>query len=118
MGDQNTKFFHNIMKRNAAKNSILVVTKGDGSIISSAADIAQEFIVFYTSLLGTEVQTLPIDDDVFEWALNSLLSMPLELCRAVTLSEVKQDVFHISNNNAPGPDGYSSCLFKKAWNIV
>ncbi|KAK4413654.1 hypothetical protein Salat_2778200 [Sesamum alatum] len=54
-------------RRNAARNSILVVTNDDGSIITSAEDIDQEFIAFYTSLLGTEVQTLPVDDNVFRW---------------------------------------------------
>ncbi|KAL0420732.1 UNVERIFIED_CONTAM: hypothetical protein Slati_3096100 [Sesamum latifolium] len=44
MGDQNSKFFHDMVKRNAARNVILAVTKSDGSIITSNADIAQEFI--------------------------------------------------------------------------
>ncbi|KAL0322018.1 UNVERIFIED_CONTAM: Retrovirus-related Pol polyprotein from type-2 retrotransposable element R2DM [Sesamum calycinum] len=51
-GDRNTKFFHDMVKRNAARNSILANNKADGSIITSALDIAQEFVDFYTSLLG------------------------------------------------------------------
>ncbi|KAK4390427.1 hypothetical protein Sango_2106000 [Sesamum angolense] len=74
-------------ERNAARNSILAITKDDGSIITSAPDIVQEYIDFYTSLL-------------------------------VTPTEVKAAVFHISDNKAPGPDGYTSCFFKNAWNIV
>ncbi|KAK4389496.1 hypothetical protein Sango_2286600 [Sesamum angolense] len=85
-GDRNTMVYHDV-KRNMAKNSILVVTKSDGTIITSAPDIAQEFIGFYTSLL-------------------------------VTQAEVKLAVFQISDNKVPGPDGYTSCFFKKTWKII
>ncbi|KAL0289458.1 UNVERIFIED_CONTAM: hypothetical protein Sradi_7073500 [Sesamum radiatum] len=37
---------------------------------------------------------------------------------AVTPLEVKQTIFHINDNKAPDPDGYSTCFFKRAWNIV
>ncbi|KAL0331483.1 UNVERIFIED_CONTAM: hypothetical protein Sangu_1693800 [Sesamum angustifolium] len=79
-GDRNTKVFHDMVKRNMAKNFILAVTKSDGTIITSAPNIAQEFIGFYTSLLGTEDQTRPMDDGVFKWG--SMLSSELasDLC--------------------------------------
>ncbi|KAK4402846.1 hypothetical protein Sango_1025300 [Sesamum angolense] len=117
-GDRNTKFFHDMVKRNAARNSILAITKADGSIITSAPDIAQEFVDFYTSLLGTEDQTLPVDNGVFHWGPSLTSELASNLCRAVTPAEVKTAVFQISDNKAPGPDGYTSCFFKKTWNIM
>ncbi|KAL0336502.1 UNVERIFIED_CONTAM: hypothetical protein Sradi_4862100 [Sesamum radiatum] len=112
-GDWNTKFFHDMVKRNATRNSILAITKADGSIITSVPDIAQEFVDFYTSLLGTEDQTLPVDDGVFHWGLSLISELASNLCRAVTPAEVKTVVFQISDNKAPCPDGYTSCFFKK-----
>ncbi|KAL0334172.1 UNVERIFIED_CONTAM: hypothetical protein Sangu_1573400 [Sesamum angustifolium] len=41
MGDRNTKFFHDMVKRNAAKSSILAITKTDGTTIMSAMEIGQ-----------------------------------------------------------------------------
>ncbi|KAL0367896.1 UNVERIFIED_CONTAM: hypothetical protein Scaly_1008500 [Sesamum calycinum] len=58
MGDRNTKFFHDMVKRNAPKSSILAITKTDGSTITSAMEIDQEFVSYFTSLLGTEERRL------------------------------------------------------------
>ncbi|XP_011100436.1 uncharacterized protein LOC105178624 [Sesamum indicum] len=116
-GDR-TKFFHDMVKRNVARNSIGAVTRADGTVITSVEDIAQDFVDYYTSLLSTEAHTLPVDDGVFEWGPILTSEHTVELCRAVTPLEVKDAIFHISDNKALGPDGYSSCFFKKAWNIM
>ncbi|KAL0380944.1 UNVERIFIED_CONTAM: hypothetical protein Sangu_0158700 [Sesamum angustifolium] len=42
----------------------------------------------------------------------------IQFLKAVTLAEVKTAIFQISDNKAPDPNGYTSCFFKKAWNIV
>ncbi|KAL0362147.1 UNVERIFIED_CONTAM: protein disulfide isomerase-like 2-3 [Sesamum calycinum] len=75
MGDQNTKFFHDMVKRNVAKSSILAIAKSDGSTITSAAEIGQEFVTYFTSLVGTKVQTLPVDNDVFNGGQSYLPSL-------------------------------------------
>ncbi|KAL0307342.1 UNVERIFIED_CONTAM: hypothetical protein Sradi_6151500 [Sesamum radiatum] len=105
MGDQDTKFFHDMVKMIAAKSSILAITKNNGSIITSAIVIGQEFVTYFTSLLGTEVQNISVGNDVFKWGPKLPTEFAVELCRAVTPLEVKQAIFHISDNKAPGPDG-------------
>ncbi|GJR62664.1 probable L-cysteine desulfhydrase, chloroplastic [Tanacetum coccineum] len=36
----------------------------------------------------------------------------------VTDLEIKQAMFDIDNDKAPGPNGFTSCFFKRAWSIV
>ncbi|KAK4438693.1 hypothetical protein Salat_0203800 [Sesamum alatum] len=66
MGDRNTKFFHDLVKRNAAKRSINAITKNDGTTITSTEEIGHEFVAFFTSLWGTEAQTSPVDNDCLQ----------------------------------------------------
>ncbi|XP_020547167.1 uncharacterized protein LOC110011436 [Sesamum indicum] len=69
-GDRNTKFFHDMLKRNVARNSIETVTWADGTIITAAENIAQEFVDYYTSFLGTEAHTLPVNDVALNGSLH------------------------------------------------
>ncbi|GKU90953.1 hypothetical protein SLEP1_g4891 [Rubroshorea leprosula] len=53
-GDQNTTYFHKILKIRRCKNSIRELHSDDGKVLTQHADIAREAIAFYQKLLGTE----------------------------------------------------------------
>ena len=40
------------------------------------------------------------------------------LCALFIGKDVKAAFFDIDDNKAPGPDGYTSCLFKEAWPCI
>ena len=40
------------------------------------------------------------------------------LLAPISSDDIRNVVFHIGNDKAPGPDGYTSLFFKKAWSIV
>ncbi|KAL2224953.1 UNVERIFIED_CONTAM: hypothetical protein Sindi_2952100 [Sesamum indicum] len=66
----------------------MAVIRADGTIITAADDIAQKFVDYNTSLLGTEAHTIPVNDGVFDWGpkLSSELTEELlgdQVCRAV-----------------------------------
>ncbi|GKC50823.1 RNA-directed DNA polymerase, eukaryota, reverse transcriptase zinc-binding domain protein [Tanacetum coccineum] len=41
-----------------------------------------------------------------------------DMIRSVSNEEIKEEMFDIEDNKAPGPDGYTSKFFKKAWTMV
>lgn len=41
-----------------------------------------------------------------------------KLVEKVQMSEIKDVLFSIDDDKALGPDGFSSCFFKKCWYIV
>ncbi|KAL0437490.1 UNVERIFIED_CONTAM: hypothetical protein Sradi_0456900 [Sesamum radiatum] len=84
-----------MVKMNAARSSILTITKTDGIIVTSAAEIDHEFVAYFTSLLGIEIQTLPVDSDVFEWGPKLSSEHTLELCRAVTPLELNHAIISL-----------------------
>lgn len=47
MGDRCSKFFHDLIKRNNKKNSIIALTKADGLVITREEEIAAEFVKYY-----------------------------------------------------------------------
>ncbi|KAK6142302.1 hypothetical protein DH2020_022650 [Rehmannia glutinosa] len=62
--DRDTKFFHDLVKRNKKRNQVVVVCKEDVLPTTSIDEVAKEFITFYECLLGTSDSCEPIDPDI------------------------------------------------------
>ncbi|KAL8463730.1 hypothetical protein ACS0TY_034404 [Phlomoides rotata] len=118
LGDRNTKFFHRMVKRNAAKNHIHSITKSDGTLTSSHLELAKAFTEYYEELFGTVVPCSPTNPNVFLEGYRLSEADASVLIRPVLHTDVKEALFAIDDDKAPGPDGYSSHFFKKSWNIV
>ncbi|GFY95893.1 hypothetical protein Acr_11g0001990 [Actinidia rufa] len=62
--DKGTKFFHNLIKSNRAKNFIASITLEDGSRSTSNNQVSNAFVQYYMGLLGTKGDCIKLDRDI------------------------------------------------------
>lgn len=62
--DKCTKFFHSMVKRNAKRNFIATIRKGDGTFTISLEVVADEFVLLFSSLLRENYPVQPINVDI------------------------------------------------------
>ncbi|KAL2243629.1 UNVERIFIED_CONTAM: hypothetical protein Sindi_0480900 [Sesamum indicum] len=119
-GDQCSRvFFRKIAQRRSARR-ILQINDDHGATHTEPQEVVNEFVMYYQNLLGGEQRKDVIDLRFLRPWVRHLLSEEdvNSLLLPFTPADVKQAVFDIAEDKAPGPDGYSSGFFKAAWPIV
>ncbi|XP_022852083.1 uncharacterized protein LOC111373750 [Olea europaea var. sylvestris] len=116
--DKCTKFFHSLVKRNAKQNFIAAVMKQDGMPTSSLAEVEAEFLAYYQNLLGTNHARDAIDETILGEGPLISREQADSIVRYISPQEIKDVLFNIGDDKSPGPDGYTSCFFKKAWGMI
>ncbi|KAL0386693.1 UNVERIFIED_CONTAM: hypothetical protein Slati_4586300 [Sesamum latifolium] len=108
-----------ICKINArrAKQRVYQIQNFAGQLVSDSEQVAGEFLAFFQSLLGGTRQRRPINLDFLEPHLQHTLTVEEAnaLLLPVTEAKIRAAFFDISEESAPGPDGYTSAFFKAAW---
>ncbi|GJV16115.1 hypothetical protein Tco_1361438 [Tanacetum coccineum] len=95
LGDANTAYFHKLVK----------------------SQVPLAFINHYTEFLGQPGMTSHFDsNDLFCKRLsNEAASF---MIREVSDKEIKEALFSLGDNKAPGPNGYSAAYFKDVWDNI
>ncbi|KAJ9536622.1 hypothetical protein OSB04_un000171 [Centaurea solstitialis] len=116
-GDKNSKFFHQVVKEKRNLSSIRSIVDSSGTYVQDDG-VAQVFVNHFQGFLGM-VDSI-VDPHVPGEYFTSFLSISesLHMIRPITDEEIRWAVFHIGNDKAPGPDGYTFKFFKSAWDIV
>ncbi|GKC69120.1 RNA-directed DNA polymerase, eukaryota, reverse transcriptase zinc-binding domain protein [Tanacetum coccineum] len=116
-GDRNNAFFHKVLKSRSHRSKISTICDDMGNKFSGN-DVASKFVKHFEGFLGCES---PVKDlSPISALFKNKLSMEEAsfMVRGVTDKEIKEAMFQIDGNKAPGPDGFTSHFFKKAWDIV
>lgn len=121
VGDGNNKFFYNSAKTREVRNAIHEIQRADGTIAVSDEEIKKEAENFFSEFMqripqdfeGVSVDRLK---DLVGFQCSQLDCTRLE--REVSKEEIREVIFKMPANKAPGPYGYTTEFFKDAWPVI
>ncbi|XP_022855484.1 uncharacterized protein LOC111376735 [Olea europaea var. sylvestris] len=120
LGDQNTAFFFKAMKSHYGKSKVVSICKDDGTRVEEPHEVSEAIVAFYQNLLGQQPTGESLDTNLLRKALPKSISAVQNenLDRDVSFKEIKEVLFSLKDNKAPGPDGFNAGFLKRTWNIV
>jgi hypothetical protein len=121
LGDGNNSFFHNSVKVRNSTNLIKVLKDSEGNSIHDVMEIKSMAINFYQQLLGTTLHEFSSDKAA---RVTNLIKKKFSakcvagMCAPVTKLEIHKVIFAMNPSKSPGPDGFSTGFFQKAWPVI
>ena len=109
LGDRNSRFFHKVAQSRNVRNTIRRIVTADGRILTSLPDIKSEAVSHFATFLNGSNSDL---QGTSQEELRELLDYKCSfddaalLMRPVSANEIKDTLFSMPANKAPGPDGF------------
>lgn len=96
------------------------LVKSDGNLTTSQDEVIKEFIDYYTDLLGQEHPFFLFLLSAYYVSQGPILSEQDRefLISPIDDKAIKDALFHIGDDKAPGLDGYTAAFFNNNWDIV
>ncbi|KAL0444873.1 UNVERIFIED_CONTAM: LINE-1 retrotransposable element O protein [Sesamum latifolium] len=119
-GDQCSRIFFRKIAARWASQKIFQINSEHGDTVSEESAVVGEFVRFYMNLLGAQRRNNHINLMFLQPWARYVISQEEEeaMVRPVEREEVKNAVFDIAEDKAPGSDGYSAGFFKAAWSVI
>ncbi|XP_022564339.1 uncharacterized protein LOC111208947 [Brassica napus] len=116
-GDLNTKFYHALTKQRRVRNRIVGLHDETGNWITEENGVEKVAVDYFEDLFTT---TSPSDFNSFPEEIIPSITPQMNngLLRPATEEEVRQALFLMHPEKAPGPDGMTALFFQHAWHII
>lgn len=117
LGDQNSGFFHATTRVRRGLNKFSVIENTLGEAVHEEAEILEVITDYFSNLFSSSSSN---PDATVAEALHFRVSdaTNIKLTTLPTAKEVKNTLFSIHPDKAPGPDGFSAGFFKTNWKVV
>lgn len=117
LGDRNTGFFHATTKNRHRRNAFTVLENEEGLVVYKEADIAKTVVDYYSNLFTSVPRNC---SETVHLALKPVINQEEnELLIAIpSATEIKEALFAINGEKAPGPDGFSASFYHTHWEDI
>ncbi|GJX69407.1 RNA-directed DNA polymerase, eukaryota, reverse transcriptase zinc-binding domain protein [Tanacetum coccineum] len=113
---KNSKFFHSVTKGSAHRIRIEIVNDKNG-VRYEGDQVAEQFVNHFHNFLGKAVDVQNFDLETLKSKTVCVEDVEIMVMH-VSDMEIKEALFDICDNKAPGLDGYSAKFFKCAWSVI
>ncbi|KAL0307384.1 UNVERIFIED_CONTAM: hypothetical protein Scaly_2984900 [Sesamum calycinum] len=119
-GDKCSKIFFRKINAKRATQRVYQIQNSDGILLLDYPAVTNEFVQYFQQLFGGTRRANQVDlSHLQPFAKNIIQESEAELLNSpIQRQEIKDALFDINEDSAPGPDGFSSGFFKSAWAVV
>lgn len=120
LGDKNSGFFHASTKKRKAINKFAMIETEEGSVVYKEEDIAATIEKYFTNLFTPKTCNIEEMKEVISGAICPRVTVEQNenFTKGPLPDEIKEALFSIHPEKAPGPDGFSACFFQSNWEVV
>ena len=118
--DSNTEYFHKQTKARQSYNFIKDIKDNNGNKIAGQEEIKEHAFTHFRDLYTDSEETEP------KAQVDLLLGIPTliegaenrELSKPIMEFEIKNAIWSLQEDKAPGPDGFTINFYRAAWEII
>ncbi|KAL0740221.1 hypothetical protein Bca4012_081734 [Brassica carinata] len=116
-GDRNTTYFHAATRGRRAINKFSVIEDCEGKAVYKEHEIVQCISDYFTRIFSAQMSDSSL---VVQEGLIPLVTaeMNTTLVALPNTLEIKEALFSINPDKAPGPDGFSASFYQTFWDII
>ena len=117
LGDRNTGYFHATAKKRCRANSFSVIENEAGEMVFKEEDIAKVIVSYFDGLFTSTEEDRA---DTVNLALRPVISEEVnkKLIEIPSALEIREALFAIHADKAPGPDGFSASFYHSNWTEI